>query len=247
MVRETHVLPGEVANMRNRATQSRPATTTVGISCKPSPCHQATQTEGLAQPVPIPIPVPVHLPTPCRMYSAPYPVPVPIPLPFPVPIFIPTTRNSRRGIEKSIKKILNKIPADPFEAELLALAGNIAGVGDSSDSDSEGEMAVKEEVGELVAHPAVPAPSDLEAAVAGGQVVPVPAIVPPSSRRGRRPSRGRGSSSPLGKRARTEVEQQRAAVTVIQLAPHQRQDADHSLKFTYGDIFSSRINEMIIS
>ena len=48
-------------------------------------------------------------------------------------------RKSQRGIEKCIKKILNKIPADPFEAELLALAGDIAGGPDSSDSESEGE------------------------------------------------------------------------------------------------------------
>ena len=66
------------------------------------------------------------------------PVPVPIPLPFPVPIFIPTTRRSMKGIEKIIKKILNKIPADPFEAELLALAGTVGGEGrDDSDSESD--------------------------------------------------------------------------------------------------------------
>merc|ERR1712112_31154 len=47
------------------------------------------------------------------------------------------TRRSVKGIEKCIKKILNKIPADPFEAELLALAGDIAGGDDSSDSGSD--------------------------------------------------------------------------------------------------------------
>merc|ERR1719500_1706845 len=109
----------------------------VWVSCRPHPCHKETQTEGLTQPVPIPIPVPIHVPTPCKMYNAPFPVPVPIPLPFPVPIFIPTTRHSMKGIEKIIKKILNKIPADPFEAELLALAGDIAGNDDSSDSESD--------------------------------------------------------------------------------------------------------------
>lgn len=37
-----------------------------------------------------------------------------------------------------MKKIMNKIPADPYEAELLALAGNIAeDEKDSSDSEDD--------------------------------------------------------------------------------------------------------------
>merc|ERR1719228_480285 len=123
--------------MRNNSVGTKPMQVSKGVNCKPTPCHKETQTEGLTQPVPVPIPVPVHLPTPVKMYNAPFPVLVPIPLPFPVPVFIPTTRRSIKGIEKCIKKILNKIPADPFEAELLALAGDIAGGEDSSDSDSD--------------------------------------------------------------------------------------------------------------
>ena len=69
------------------------------------------QTDAPAVPTLLPIPVPVHVPTPCRMYNVPFPVPVPIPLPFPVPIFIPTTRNSMKGIMKQIKKIQNKVGA----------------------------------------------------------------------------------------------------------------------------------------
>ena len=137
VVKETTVLPSEVVAMKNKSVGTKPSMVSKGVSCKPHPCHKETQTEGLTQPVPIPIPVPIHLPTPVKMYNAPYPVPVPIPLPFPVPVFIPTTRRSVKGIEKCIKKILNKIPADPFEAELLALAGDIAGGDDSSDSGSD--------------------------------------------------------------------------------------------------------------
>jgi len=174
-VKETHVLPSEVPMVKNRGMQTKPFMMTKGVSCRPHPCHKETQTEGLTQPVPVPIPIPIHIPTPCKMYNAPFPVPVPIPLPFPVPIFIPTTRRSMKGIEKIIKKILNKIPADPFEAELLALAGDIAGGdGDSSDSESDPEDYAKDR--EYSDTPiSNPAPQqDLENEMSGEKIIPKP-------------------------------------------------------------------------
>jgi len=173
VVKETHVLPSEVSTVKNKGMQTKPFMMTKGVSCRPHPCHKETQTEGLQQPVPIPIPVPIHVPTPCKMYNAPFPVPVPIPLPFPVPIFIPTTRHSMKGIEKIIKKILNKIPADPFEAELLALAGDIAGGGDSSDSESEpGDYAKDREYDTPL--PAEPPAEDMENEMIAEKIVPKP-------------------------------------------------------------------------
>jgi len=175
VVKETHVLPSEVASVKNKGMQTKPFMMTKGVSCRPHPCHKETQTEGLTQPVPIPIPVPIHVPTPCKMYNAPFPVPVPIPLPFPVPIFIPTTRHSMKGIEKIIKKILNKIPADPFEAELLALAGDIAGDDDSSDSESDpGDYAKDREYETPI--PAVPPvpQQDLENEMSAEKIIPKP-------------------------------------------------------------------------
>ena len=59
--------------------------------------------DSIMKPVLIPVPVPVYIPAPMHMYTSPYPVPVPIVLPIPVPIFIPTTRNSAKGIFKEIK------------------------------------------------------------------------------------------------------------------------------------------------
>jgi len=176
VVKETHVLPTEVAMVKNKGMQTKPFMMTKGVSCRPHPCHKETQTEGLTQPVPIPIPVPIHVPTPCKMYNAPFPVPVPIPLPFPVPIFIPTTRHSMKGIEKIIKKILNKIPADPFEAELLALAGDIAGGGDSSDSESDpGDYAKEREYSTPLPTSATTAPQqDLENEMSAEKIVPKP-------------------------------------------------------------------------
>jgi len=174
VMRETHVLPAEIPVMKNKCVQSKPFMQTKGVSCRPHPCHKETQTEGLTNPTPIPIPVPIHVPTPCKMYNAPFPVPVPIPLPFPVPIFIPTTRRSEKGIQKVIKRILNKIPADPFEAELLALAGDVAGGGDSS---SESEVGDDEDWEDVRRQPplAVPTPTqDLENEMSGERVLPKP-------------------------------------------------------------------------
>merc|ERR1740128_945252 len=138
LVKETQVLPPEMPTMTNKGLQTKPFMVSKSTSAKPVGVNQSTQTDAPVQPTIIPLPVPINIPTPCKMYNAPFPVPVPIPLPFPVPIFIPTTRHSMKGIEKIIKKILNKIPADPFEAELLALAGNMAD--EDKDSDSEEDV-----------------------------------------------------------------------------------------------------------
>ena len=174
-MRETHVLPAEIPMMKNKCLQSKPFMQTKGVSCRPHPCHKETQTEGLTNPTPIPIPVPIHIPTPCKMYNAPFPVPVPIPLPFPVPIFIPTTRRSEKGIQKVIKRILNKIPADPFEAELLALAGDVAGgEGDSSSESEVGDDDDWEDVRIEQARPAPVPTQDLENEMSGERILPKP-------------------------------------------------------------------------
>ncbi|XP_013102200.1 zinc finger MYM-type protein 2 isoform X2 [Stomoxys calcitrans] len=127
--------------VRNVQTSCKPQTVTVGFQCEPKTNTVGTQTDkDYSNKVLIPVPVPIYLPQPMYMYSAPFPVPVPIPLPIPVPIFIPTTRNSAQGIMKEIKKIQDKMPADPFEAELLMMAEMVAEEKRESDSDSEDEI-----------------------------------------------------------------------------------------------------------
>lgn len=93
----------------------------------------------------IPIPVPIYVPTPLPMYALPVPTPVPIAIPIPVPVFIPTTRNSAEGIMKEIKKIQDKMPTDPYEAELLLMAEMVADDAkkDESDSDSDDDRPLK--------------------------------------------------------------------------------------------------------
>ena len=121
----------------NKAINCRPFMLTKGVSCRPHPCHKGTQTDIPSTPALLPITVPMYLPVPMQMYQRPYPVPIPIPVPIPVPIFIPTTRNSIKGIEKQLKKIKAKLPSDPLEAELLALAGAIGGDDETNDFDSD--------------------------------------------------------------------------------------------------------------
>ncbi|XP_055698924.1 uncharacterized protein LOC129799234 isoform X2 [Phlebotomus papatasi] len=129
--------PKPVANM---STSCKPLTVSKGITCRPKTEEAECQTEDhLQRKIVIPIPVPMYVPAPMHMYSMPIPIPVPIPIPIPVPIFVPTTRNSASGIMKEIKKIQDKMPTDPFEAELLMMAEMVAGDKKKAESDSESD------------------------------------------------------------------------------------------------------------
>ncbi|XP_011880070.1 PREDICTED: zinc finger MYM-type protein 3-like [Vollenhovia emeryi] len=129
--------PPSPVKVHNKTTQCKPIVHTKGVSVRPHPCTKWTQTTEKAQQVFVPIPVPIYVPFPMHMYSLPFPVPMPFPLPIPVPLFIPTTRNSAKGIMKDIKKIQEKIPADPYEAELLMMAEMVATEKKTNDSDSD--------------------------------------------------------------------------------------------------------------
>ncbi|XP_032663864.1 zinc finger MYM-type protein 3 isoform X2 [Odontomachus brunneus] len=182
--------PPSPVKVHNKTTQCKPVVHTKGVSVRPHPCTKWTQTKSPQQAV-IPIPVPIYVPFPVHMYSMPFPVPVPFPLPIPIPLFIPTTRNSAKGIMKDIKRIQEKIPSDPYEAELLMMAEMVATEKKTNDSDSDSvddspeavdssntfgddmlQMALKMATGELD-EPAV----DLEAALTPNTIT---ATQPPS-------------------------------------------------------------------
>lgn len=132
--------PPPAKQMKNKSVLCKPYSHTKGVSCRPHPCVKETQTDQcLNRKFLIPIPVPIYVPAPMHMFATPFPVPVPFPLPVPVPIFIPTTRNSAKGIFKEIKKIQEKIPTDPFEAELLMMAEMVAGEKKQDPTDSESD------------------------------------------------------------------------------------------------------------
>ena len=46
-----------------------------------------------------------------------------------------------RGVMKKIKKIMSKMPTDPFEAELLALAGGLVG---KKDGEEQGLHSIEQ-------------------------------------------------------------------------------------------------------
>ena len=130
---EPLIKPLETKEVRHKAIMTKPFMMTKGVSCRPHPCHKQTQTDFPKHPGLVPIVVPCYMPIPLSMYQKPYPVPIPVPLPVPVPIFVPMTRNSYRGIAKQIRKIRRKIPTDPFEAEMLSLAGGMNPMDEDSD------------------------------------------------------------------------------------------------------------------
>uniref|UniRef100_A0A8D8Y4C8 Zinc finger MYM-type protein 3 n=1 Tax=Cacopsylla melanoneura TaxID=428564 RepID=A0A8D8Y4C8_9HEMI len=134
IIRQILIKPQEKKEMKNAATQVKPTTSTKRVSCKTTSVTKECQTgDDMGRPLLIPVPVPIYVPSPAAMFSVPFPILVPIPIPIPVPVFIPTTRNSAAGIFKEIKRIQEKIPADPFEAELLMMAEMVA-----SDKKEEG-------------------------------------------------------------------------------------------------------------
>ncbi|CAK9819853.1 Zinc finger MYM-type protein 3 [Anthophora plagiata] len=149
VIYKQHIItrPPSPVQIHNKTTQCKPVMHTKGVSVRPHPCTKATQTDGVQQAI-IPIPVPIYVPFPVHMYSMPFPVPVPFPLPIPVPIFIPTTRNSAKGIFKEIKRIQEKIPADPFEAELLMMAEMVATEKKANETDSDSADDRDEDTGD---------------------------------------------------------------------------------------------------
>ncbi|XP_044256741.1 zinc finger MYM-type protein 3 [Tribolium madens] len=128
-------------DQRNVATMCKLRQHHKSTSIRPNMTDKAMQTDQReAEKVLIPVPIPVYIPSPLPMYSVPAPYPLPFPLPIPVPIFIPTTRNSAKGIMKEIKKIQVKIPTDPYEAELLMMAEMVAGDKKEENTDSESDV-----------------------------------------------------------------------------------------------------------
>ncbi|BFZ09918.1 hypothetical protein BsWGS_12957 [Bradybaena similaris] len=125
---------------KNKSLQCRPVMQTKATSCRPHSQNKEVQTDEVPiQPVFIPVPVPVYIPMPTVMYTAPAPKIVPMPIPVPVPVFIPTTRKSVNGICKTIQDIVERIPADPLEAELLMMAEAVAAGKEPGDSDTDSE------------------------------------------------------------------------------------------------------------
>ncbi|XP_062910230.1 zinc finger MYM-type protein 2 isoform X1 [Mobula hypostoma] len=120
--------PTPVKELKNKALLCKPLTQTKATYCKPHMQSKSCQTEDDWKPqlVPVPIPVPVYIPVPMHMYCNNYPVPISMPLPVPVPVFLPTTLENAEKIVETIEDLKRKVPSNPIEADILAMAEMIA-------------------------------------------------------------------------------------------------------------------------
>ncbi|XP_070702115.1 zinc finger MYM-type protein 4-like [Pempheris klunzingeri] len=129
--------------LKNKALLCRPLVQNKGVSCKTQTVDVEAQTDDIFPKIMVvPIPVPVYVPVPMSMYSQCTPKPVGVPLPLPVPMFLPVTMDSAERIVETIQEIKEKIPSDPFEAELILMAEMVA----EQDEKNEKEEKPKEKV-----------------------------------------------------------------------------------------------------
>ncbi|XP_007892255.1 zinc finger MYM-type protein 3 isoform X2 [Callorhinchus milii] len=120
--------PPPPVTLKNKAVLCKPLTQNKGISCKPEMKSKGCQTEEEWKPrlIVVPIPVPVFIPVPLHMYCQNTPVPLSVPIPVPIPMFLPTTLENTDKIVETIEELKVKIPSNPFEADILAMAEMIA-------------------------------------------------------------------------------------------------------------------------
>lgn len=113
--------------LKNKALLCKPLVQNKGISCRTQTADCQIQTDQMTPDVLIvPVPVPVYVPVPMCMYSQCTPQPVGLPVPLPVPMFLPVAKDNAEKIIETIKEIKEKIPSDPFEAELILMAEMVA-------------------------------------------------------------------------------------------------------------------------
>ncbi|CAH1401897.1 unnamed protein product [Nezara viridula] len=132
-------------DVKNAKIQVYCQTANKAVLTKPYRSTRSSQTDKVEEkgPVLIPVPVPIFVPVPLAMYSIPVPTPFPFPVPIPVPIIIPTTRGTAEEIMADIKKIQDKMPGNPFEAELLMMAEMAEGQKKTLDSEENNSADAK--------------------------------------------------------------------------------------------------------
>eukprot|EP00066_Takifugu_rubripes_P017877 XP_011607143.1 PREDICTED: zinc finger MYM-type protein 4-like [Takifugu rubripes] len=130
-------LPPPTKVLKNKALLCKPLVRNKGVSCKTQTAECGAQTEtAFPQVMVVPVPVPVYVPLPMNMYTQCTPRPLGVPLPLPVPMFLPVTMDSAERIVETIQEIKEKIPSDPFEAELIFMAEMVA---EDNEKNSKGQ------------------------------------------------------------------------------------------------------------
>ncbi|XP_023687950.2 zinc finger MYM-type protein 4 isoform X2 [Paramormyrops kingsleyae] len=115
--------------LKNKALLCKPMSQNKGTSCKPHTQTAETQTDEVEPKViilPVPVPVPMFVPIPLHLYSQYTPFPLGLPVPLPVPMILPTTLDSAERIMETIQGIKDKIPSDPYEADIILMADMVA-------------------------------------------------------------------------------------------------------------------------
>ncbi|XP_034340898.1 zinc finger MYM-type protein 3 isoform X5 [Arvicanthis niloticus] len=119
--------PPPATPRKNKAAMCKPLMQNRGVSCKAEMKSKGNQTEEWKpQVIVLPIPVPIFVPVPMHLYCQKVPVPFSMPIPVPVPMFLPTTLESTEKIVETIEELKVKIPSNPLEADILAMAEMIA-------------------------------------------------------------------------------------------------------------------------
>uniref|UniRef100_G3U0H1 Zinc finger MYM-type containing 3 n=1 Tax=Loxodonta africana TaxID=9785 RepID=G3U0H1_LOXAF len=120
--------PPPATPRKNKAAMCKPLMQNRGVSCKVEMKSKGSQTaeEWKPQVIVLPIPVPIFVPVPMHLYCQKVPVPFSMPIPVPVPMFLPTTLESTDKIVETIEELKVKIPSNPLEADILAMAEMIA-------------------------------------------------------------------------------------------------------------------------
>ncbi|NXH14638.1 ZMYM4 protein, partial [Bucco capensis] len=134
--------------LKNKALLCKPITQTKATSCKPHTQNKECQTEEEEEVQPrvivVPVPVPVFVPVPLHLYTQYTPVPLGMPVPVPVPVLFPTTLENADKIIETIQDIREKIPINPFEADLLQMAEMIAEDEEKEKTNSHGGSQTSE-------------------------------------------------------------------------------------------------------
>uniref|UniRef100_H2ZZK5 Zinc finger MYM-type containing 3 n=1 Tax=Latimeria chalumnae TaxID=7897 RepID=H2ZZK5_LATCH len=130
--------PAPTTIRKNKAAMCKPLMQNRGVSCRIDTKSKGCQTEEDWKPqvIVLPVPVPIFVPLPLHMYCQKTPVPFSMPIPIPVPMFLPTTLESADKIVETIEELKVKIPSNPLEADILAMAEMIAEAEEMEKSDA---------------------------------------------------------------------------------------------------------------
>ncbi|KAM4662391.1 zinc finger MYM-type protein 3 isoform 2-T2 [Discoglossus pictus] len=122
--------PSPLSSMprKNKAAMCKPLMQNRGVSCRVETKNKECQTEEDWKPqvIVLPIPVPIFVPLPMHLYTQKVPVVLSMPVPVPVPMLLPTTLENTDKIVETIEELKVKIPSNPLEADILAMAEMIA-------------------------------------------------------------------------------------------------------------------------